>query len=68
MTFAFQDFEYPKKVIHLEKLDDNFYIAELFKGPTLAFKDLSLAILAKLLEFFLKKKVTHDIICMNKIH
>jgi threonine synthase len=33
------------------------YIAELFQGPTLAFKDLSLAVLAKLLEIFLKKKV-----------
>ncbi len=54
---AFQDFEFPDKVIHLEKLDNNLFIAELFQGPTLAFKDLSLAILAKLLHLFLKKKV-----------
>lgn len=54
---SFQDFEFPDKVIHLEKLDNNLFIAELFQGPTLAFKDLSLAVLAKLLQLFLKKKV-----------
>lgn len=54
---AFKEFELPQKVINLEKLDDGLIIAELFRGPTLAFKDLSLAVLAKLLEFFLKKKV-----------
>ena len=54
---AFQEFEFPDTVIHLEKLEDSLFIAELFQGPTLAFKDLSLAVLAKLLEFFLKKKV-----------
>ncbi|EFX85833.1 hypothetical protein DAPPUDRAFT_313680 [Daphnia pulex] len=53
---AYKDFEYPEKVVHLEKLDDKMCIAELFQGPTLAFKDLSLAVLAKLLEIFLKKK------------
>lgn len=56
VTSAFKDFEFPDKVIHLEKLDNSIYIAELFHGPTLAFKDLSLALLAKLLEIFLKKR------------
>jgi len=32
------------------------FVAELFRGPTLAFKDLSLNIISKLLEFFLKKE------------
>lgn len=59
MNSAFQGFESPDNVIHIEKLDDSLYIAELFKGPTLAFKDLSLAVLAKLLEFFLKKQVLY---------
>jgi threonine synthase len=36
------------------------YIAELFQGPTLSFKDLSIAVLAKLLEIFLKKKVYYN--------
>nr|CAH0099540.1 unnamed protein product [Daphnia galeata] len=56
VTSAFKDFEYPDKVVLLEKLDDSLYIAELFQGPTLACKDLSLAVLGKLLEVFLKKK------------
>lgn len=58
VTSAFEDFEYPDKVVQLQKLDDNTCVAELFQGPTLAFKDLSLAVLAKLLEIFLKKRVS----------
>ena len=55
---AFRDFEKPDKVVDLHKLDKNLFVAELFQGPTLAFKDLSLSLLAKILEFFLKKEVT----------
>lgn len=57
VSTAFKDFEMPDKVVQLQKLDNNLFVAELFRGPTLAFKDLSLALLAKLLEFFLKKEV-----------
>ena len=57
VSSSFHDFELPDEVIHLEHLEPNVLVAELFRGPTLAFKDLSLNILAKLLEFFLKKEV-----------
>jgi len=57
ISSSYQDFELPNELIHFEKLEHNFSIAELFRGPTLAFKDLSLSILSKLLEFFLKKEV-----------
>jgi len=56
VSSSFHDFELPDEVIHLEHLEPNVLVAELFRGPTLAFKDLSLNILAKLLEFFLKKE------------
>ena len=34
VNFAFQDFDFPNKVINLQQLDTNFFIAELFHGPT----------------------------------
>ena len=56
VSSAYKSFELPE-VVKLKTLEKHFIVAELFRGPTLAFKDLSLEILAKLLEFFLKKKV-----------
>lgn len=45
-----------KDVAPLKKLKDDLYILELFHGPTLAFKDVALQILARLMEHFLKEE------------
>jgi threonine synthase len=39
-----------KRIVSVVKMD-NFYIAELFYGPTLAFKDLAMQFLGNLLEY-----------------
>ena len=45
---AYAKFE-PESPSTVVKIDDNFYILELFHGPTLAFKDVALTILPHLL-------------------
>lgn len=43
-------------VVPLNQLDANHYLLELFHGPTLAFKDVALQLLGRLLDHFLKKR------------
>ena len=43
-------------VVPLNQLDSNHYLLELFHGPTLAFKDVALQLLGRLLEHFLAKR------------
>lgn len=43
-------------VVPLQKLDDGFYVQELFYGPTLAFKDVALQLLGQLFAHFLEKR------------
>ncbi|SDM07194.1 L-threonine synthase [Modicisalibacter muralis] len=43
-------------VVPLNQLDANHYLLELFHGPTLAFKDIALQLLGRLLDHFLKKR------------
>ncbi|KAF0482065.1 threonine synthase [Gigaspora margarita] len=40
----------------LKKIKENFYILELFHGPTFAFKDVALQFLGNLFEYLLEKK------------
>ena len=40
----------------LIQLDDNKYLLELFHGPTLAFKDFAMLLLAELFDLSLKKR------------
>jgi threonine synthase len=42
-------------VTPLVKLEDNFYILELFHGPTFSFKDIALQVVGNLFEYFIKK-------------
>ena len=52
---TYKDFAHPA-IAPLIQLDRNEWILELFQGPTLAFKDFALQLLARLLDYFLKKR------------
>ena len=43
-------------VVPLKQLSHNHWLMELFHGPTLAFKDVALQLLGRLLDHFLKKR------------
>lgn len=45
-----------KAVAPLVQLDSNEWVMELFRGPTLAFKDFALQLLGRLLDYVLKKR------------
>lgn len=45
-----------KAVTPLKQLDQNLFLLELFHGPTLAFKDVALQILARLFDYILAKE------------
>jgi threonine synthase len=56
---AYASFEVPE-VAPLKMLDDNgLYLLELFHGPTLAFKDVALQLLGRLLDHTLDKRGEH---------
>src|SRR5208282_3260763 len=52
---AYKNFRHPA-VTPLTQLDSNLFVLELFHGPTLAFKDLAMQLLAKLLDHVLKAR------------
>ena len=52
---AYESFD-TDEMTPLIQLDDNKYILELFHGPTLAFKDFAMLLLAELFDLSLKKK------------
>ena len=43
----------------LAQLDDNLFVLELFHGPTLAFKDLAMQLLARLMDHALQQRGQH---------
>ena len=45
-----------KEIISFNKLNDNEYIANLFHGPTFAFKDFALQLLGNIYDFILEKR------------
>ena len=51
----------------MAELSDGLNIAELFHGPTLAFKDLTLGVVAQLVDYFLEKRQQHNIILIGKM-
>ena len=57
LTEAYSTFE-KEEVIPIHKLDSqkDTYIMELFYGPTISFKDVGMAFLVNLVNFFLKRK------------
>jgi len=52
---SYKGFAHPEKT-PLRKLDDGFYVQELFHGPTLAFKDVALQFLGQVFDFILKAR------------
>lgn len=49
-------------VAPLVQLDTNEWVMELFRGPTLAFKDFALQLLGRLLDYVLEKRQQHVVI------
>jgi threonine synthase len=58
MNEAYAQFRHPA-VAPLKQLDGNLFLLELFHGPTLAFKDVAMQILARMMEFALERRDTH---------
>jgi len=56
---AFSVFKNPDSPIQIARLKDNLNIAELFHGPTLAFKDLALCVVGQLYDYFLARREEH---------
>jgi threonine synthase len=52
---AYKNFSH-RDIAPLHKLEDNFYLLELFHGPTLAFKDVALQFLGQVFDYLLTKK------------
>ncbi|MBW7910842.1 MAG: threonine synthase [Alphaproteobacteria bacterium] len=52
---SYKNFAHPEKT-PLRKLEDGFYVQELFHGPTLAFKDVALQFLGQVFDFILKAR------------
>lgn len=52
---SYKGFAHPEKT-PLKKLEDGFYVQELFHGPTLAFKDVALQFLGQVFDFILKQR------------
>ena len=52
---SYKDFAHPEKT-PLRKLEDGFYVQELFHGPTLAFKDVALQFLGQVFDFILSAR------------
>ncbi|ASK20022.1 threonine synthase [Vreelandella alkaliphila] len=55
VTEAYATFNHDA-VVPLKQLDANHFLLEQFHGPTLAFKDVALQLLGRLLDHFLKKR------------
>ncbi|RUR52774.1 threonine synthase [Vreelandella populi] len=55
VTEAYATFSHDA-VVPLKQLDANHFLLEQFHGPTLAFKDVALQLLGRLLDHFLKKR------------
>jgi threonine synthase len=51
-----------KAVAPLVQIDTNEWVLELFRGPTLAFKDFALQLLGRLLDYVLEKRKQHVVI------
>ncbi len=51
--------------IPIKSLSDDLFVAELFHGPTMSFKDLALSVVGRLYEYFLKKNGKEAIVLVG---
>ncbi len=58
---AYATFDH-KAVTPLKQLDSNQFLLELFHGPTIAFKDVAMQLLARLMDWSLAKHKRHAVI------
>ncbi len=58
IEIGLKDFRHPA-ITPLAQVDDNLFVLELFHGPTLAFKDLAMQLLARLMEHALTRRGQH---------
>jgi threonine synthase len=52
---AYATFRHPA-ICPLTQIDDNLFLMELFHGPTLAFKDVAMQLLGRLMDYVLRQK------------
>ncbi|MFC7399457.1 threonine synthase [Chelatococcus sp. GCM10030263] len=57
ITAAYETFRHPA-VCPLVQVGDNLFLLELFHGPTLAFKDVAMQLLARMMDHVLKQRGT----------
>lgn len=55
---SYATFTHPE-VVPVSHLHGNHWVLELYHGPTLAFKDVALQLLGRLLDYFLEKRQQH---------
>lgn len=55
-----------KNIIELVELTNDLKILELFHGPTMAFKDISMVCIGQLLDFCLKRRKKHSTILVGE--
>ena len=53
------------KVVKIANLKNGLNVAELFHGPTLAFKDLALGVVGELYNYFLERSKKHCIVLVG---
>ena len=58
IEIGLKDFRHPA-ITPLAQLGDNLFVLELFHGPTLAFKDLAMQLLGRLMEHALTRRGQH---------
>ena len=56
------------EVIKIKELKNGLKVAELFHGPTLAFKDLALGVVGGLYNYFLERSKKKCIVIVGKQH
>ncbi|MDX1590245.1 MAG: threonine synthase [Oleiphilaceae bacterium] len=61
VTETYQSFPH-RAVAPLVQIDSNEWVLELFRGPTLAFKDFALQLLGRLLDYVLERRQQHVVI------
>ena len=66
-SFAKKSIQNLKDVVKIAELSNGLNVAELFHGPTLAFKDLSLGVVGQLINYFLEKHQKHMTILIGKV-